>query len=169
MTLLHPPVKGRQATITGRLIEHGIASRRDREGIRVALLLRFKRIEAGAQHEHELIAQYLTGGAQLAVITKAFAQQPRLAVGAAVAEGRKNQRDDRKAIEKRREFVNVAVVGPDHSEFFEPVEKTLRILDEPRRRNQHGGTFRQFGAIGNVNENVGGNLAVLNEWHRPAP
>src|SRR5579872_3895120 len=121
MALLHPPVKGRQAAIARRLIEYGIAPRGDRKSIRIALLLRLKSIEAGPQHEHELVAQHLPGGAQLTVITKAFAQQPRLAVGAPVAEGRKHQGYDRKAIEKRRELVDVATVRPDHAEFFEPV------------------------------------------------
>src|ERR1700682_1743239 len=85
MTQLHPPVQRGNAAIAGRLIKHRIALYRGGERFRVAVLLDLERVEAGAQHEYELVAQHLTGGAQLAFEAMALPQQPRLAVGPAVA------------------------------------------------------------------------------------
>ena len=51
----------------------------------VGLLGHLEGVEAGAVQEQELVAQHLAGGAQLAAKAVALAQEPRLAVGAAVA------------------------------------------------------------------------------------
>ena len=53
-----------------------------------------ERVEARAQHEEQLLEQHLADGAQLALEAVALAQQPRVGVGAAVAELRKLERDD---------------------------------------------------------------------------
>src|ERR1700736_6355079 len=95
MTQLHPPVQRRDPAIAGRLVEHRIALHGGGEGFRIAILLDLEGVETGAQHEYELVAQHLTGGAQLAFEAMTLPQQPRLAVGTAVAEGRKYQRNRR--------------------------------------------------------------------------
>src|SRR5260370_7933888 len=66
MTQLHPPVQRGDPAIAGRLVEHRIALHRGGEGFRVALLLDLEGVEAGAQHEYELVPQHLTAAAQLA-------------------------------------------------------------------------------------------------------
>src|SRR3984957_20196535 len=116
MTLLHSPVKRGDPAIAGRLIEHRIALGGERESLRVAFLFDFESVKARAQHEQELIAQHLSGGAQFAGIAMPLAQQPGLAVGAAVAKARKHQRDRRKPIEIRQEIVEIAIVRPNHPE-----------------------------------------------------
>ena len=74
MTQLHPPVQCCDAAIAGRLVEHRIALHGLREGFRIALLPDVERIETGAQHEHELVAQHLPDGAQFAAIVEALKQ-----------------------------------------------------------------------------------------------
>src|SRR4051794_480152 len=86
MTQLHPPIERGDAAIAGGLVEHRIALGGRGERLGVAFFLHLKGVEAGAEHEHELVAQPLAGSTQLAFIPVALAQQTRLAVGAAVAE-----------------------------------------------------------------------------------
>src|SRR5262249_53699179 len=133
------------------------------------LLLDIERIEAGAQHEHELVAQHLTGGAQLALIAMTLTQQARLAVGAAVAEGREYQRDQREPIEIWHEIVEVAVVRPDHADLTAALEQRLGIFEKARGGDQHRTIAWKLGAVGSMEENIGCDFSVLNEWHRPAP
>ena len=90
----------------------------------------------------------------------AFAQEPRLAVGAAVAEGRKHQRDRGQPIEIGHEIVEIAIVRPDHAELA-GARQNGRDLRETRRRNQDRAVARQFGAVGDMNEQVGGDFAFL--------
>src|SRR6185312_16657118 len=99
----------------------------------------------------------------------ALAQQPRLAVGAPIAEGRKHQRDGGEAIEIGYDIVEVAVVRPDHAELAAAAEQGLRIFKQPCRRNENRAVAGQFGAISDMDEDVGGNSSMLNEWHRRAP
>src|SRR6202047_5630765 len=75
-----------RAAVAGRLIEHAVAVRGLGARRRVGVLGHFEGVEAGAQHEQELIAQHLAGGAQLATKTVALADQPRLAERATVLE-----------------------------------------------------------------------------------
>src|SRR5262249_60035191 len=75
MALLVAPVQRRGPAVAGRLIEHRIAPRRLAEGFGVGLLLDVEGVKAGAQHEHELVAQHLAGSAQLALIAVALTQQ----------------------------------------------------------------------------------------------
>src|ERR1700747_3698092 len=110
MTQLHPPIERGDAAVAGRLVEYRIALHGGGERFRVAFLLHLKRVEAGALHEDELVTQHLAGGTELAVIAVALAQQPRLAVGAAVAKARKYQRNPRQPVEIGHEIVEVAVV-----------------------------------------------------------
>src|SRR4051812_6653006 len=99
MTQLHPPMQRSDTAIAGRLVKHRIALCRTGKRLGVTVLFDLERVEAGAQHEHELVAQHLTGGAQFTFITVTFAQQPRLAIGAAIAERGKYQRHRGYAIE----------------------------------------------------------------------
>src|SRR5262245_49671555 len=62
----------RWMAVAGRLIEHAVAARRIAERLGIGLLPDVERIEAGAQHEDELVAQHLAGGAQLALKTVAL-------------------------------------------------------------------------------------------------
>src|SRR5215212_1202836 len=108
MTQLHPPIERRDAAISGRLVEHRVTLHGLGEGVGVGLLLHLEGVETGARHEYELVAQHLAGGAQLAVIAMPLAQQARLAVGAAVTEGREYQRDRSETTEMRHEIVDGA-------------------------------------------------------------
>src|SRR5438132_14224242 len=73
MTQLHAPMQRREAAIAGRLVEHRITFCRTGKRFGIAVLLDFEGVEAGAQHEHELVAQHLPGGAQFAVIAVTLA------------------------------------------------------------------------------------------------
>src|SRR5262245_32605647 len=64
----------REAAVAGRLVEHRITLHDVGEHLGVGLFPDLERVEAGAQHEQELIAQHLTGGAQLAAIAELLAQ-----------------------------------------------------------------------------------------------
>ena len=55
------------AAVAGRLVEHRVALHGRGERIGVGVLLHLEGVEAGARHEHELVAQHLAGGAQFAV------------------------------------------------------------------------------------------------------
>ena len=134
-----------------------------------AFLFHFERIESGAQHEYELVAQHLAGGAQFAAKTVAFPQQPRLAVGAAVAEGRKHQGDHREPVEIRHEIIDVAIVRPDHAGPADPARQRLRIAEKARGRNQDRAAVRKRIVVRDVDERITGDFSALNEWHRPAP
>src|SRR5712671_8080639 len=169
MAQLHPPVQRGEAAIASRLIEYRITLYRGSKRFRVAFLLHFERVEAGAQHEHELIAQHLAGGTQLALETLTLPQQPRLAVSAAVAEGRKHQGDHRKPVEIRDKVFDIAIVRPDHAGPPHTPRKTFRVLEKPRSRDQDRAIARNLGVIGHMDQRIAGNLSVFNEWHRPAP
>ena len=78
MTQLQPPERRGHTSIAGRLIEHRIALDSLVIGLRIGLLLDIEGIEAGAQHEDELVAQHLPGGAQFAAEEIALTQQTRL-------------------------------------------------------------------------------------------
>src|SRR5260221_9960549 len=67
MTGLHPPMQRGDAAVAGRLVEHRVTLGGGGKRLRVAVFLHLERIEASAQHENELVAQHLTGGAQFAV------------------------------------------------------------------------------------------------------
>src|SRR5215831_14605193 len=136
MTELHATMQRGETAIAGWLIEHRIALHGLGEGFGVALLLHLESVEAGAEHEHELVAQHLSRGAQLAAIVEALAQEARLAVGAAVAESRKDEPDRGDPIEMGHEVVDVAAVRPDHAELARTAQERLRILQEACGRHQ---------------------------------
>ena len=69
----------------------------------------------------------------------------------------------------KHEVVEIAAVRPDHAYFAGALEQRFGILEETRGRDQHGTVARQLGAIGGMEEDIGCDLSVLNEWHRPAP
>src|SRR5260370_14344606 len=158
-----------EAAIAGRLIEYRIALYRGGKRFRVALLFHFERIEAGAEHEHKLIAHPLAGRTQLALETMTLPQQPRLAVSAAVAEGRKHQGDHRKLVEIRDKVIDIAVVRPDHAGPPHTPRKSFRILEKSRSRDQDRAFARNLAVIGHMDQRIVGDLSVFNEWHRPAP
>src|SRR3982074_625099 len=169
MTQLHPPVQRGDAAITGRLIKHRITLYRSGKRFRVAFLLHFERIEAGAQHEYKLIAQHLTGGAQLALETMTFPQQPRLTVGTAIAESRKYQGDHGKPVEMGYEVIDVAIVRPGHAGLPNAARQRFRIFKKSRGRNQDGAIAWNLGVVRHMDERIVGDFSVFNEWHNPAP
>src|SRR2546429_750589 len=136
MAQLHPPVQRGDPAVASRLVEHRIALYRGGERFRIAFLLDLEGIEARAQHEYELIAQHLSGSAQLAAIMMALPQHARLAVGAAVAEGRKYQSHNLKPVEIRHEIVDVAIIRPDHAGLANAPRKRLCVGEKPRGGNQ---------------------------------
>ncbi len=159
----------RETTVAGRLIKHRVALDGLSEGLGVALLLDLEGIEAGAQHEDELVAQHLPGGAEFAAILEALAQQPRLAVGAAVAERRKYQGHRGKPIEIGCEIVDIAVVRPDHAGLSLALQDALGILEKACCRNQNSRITGQLRTIGDMDERIVGDFSALNEWHKRAP
>src|SRR5262249_38123487 len=102
-----------RASISGRLIEHAVAVHSLRERSRMGILCHLEGVEPGAMQKQQLIAQDLTRCTQLTAKLIAFAQQPRLTVGAAVAERRKHQSNERDPVEIRSELGNLAIVGPN--------------------------------------------------------
>jgi hypothetical protein len=167
MAQLHAPMQRGEFTVAGRLIEHRIALHRLRKRLGIGIFPDVEGVEAGAQHEHELVAQHLAGRAQFAAIMVTLAQQAGLAVGAAVAEGRKHQRHRSDAVEIGHEVVDVAAVRPDHADLA-TLQQRLGILEKARGRDQHA-TLRQLRTIGDMREGIADNLSALNEWHRRAP
>src|ERR1700681_2679110 len=166
---LHPPVQCGDAAVAGRLIKHRIALYRGGKGFRVAFLLDLEGVEAGAQHVYELVAQHLTGGAQLALEAMALPQQPRLAVGTAVAAGRKYQRHRREPAEIGHEIVNVAVVRPDHGGPSGAERKRFGVFEKSRSRDQDGAFAGNSDLVGHMDQRIRCDFSALNEWHRRAP
>ena len=96
---LHPPPQRRHAAVGAGLIIHAVARQNLGEHPRVGRLLDVEGIEAGAHEKMELVAQHVAGGAQRAAEAVGLAQLPRLAIGAAVAEFGKVERDERQMAE----------------------------------------------------------------------
>jgi len=125
--------------------------------------------EARAEQKHELVAQHLPGRAKLAAKAIPLAQQPSLAVGPAVLEVRKRQRDQFKAIDIRHKPGHVAVVGPKHTGSAGALHQFACVGGEPLSRNQHRGIVGDRGVIQHADIRVVSDLQVLNERHRRAP
>src|SRR6478752_867885 len=73
VTQLHAPMQRGDAAIAGRLVEHRVTLHGRGESLGVGVLFHLESVEAGARHEHELVAQHLAGGAQFAIIAVTFA------------------------------------------------------------------------------------------------
>src|SRR5262249_5740082 len=101
------------AAVPGRLIEHAVTVHGLGERRRIGILRDLEGVEAGALEKQQLVAQDLTRCTQLAAKLMALAQQPGLAVGAAVAEVRKHQSNERDPVEIGSELGNLAIVGPN--------------------------------------------------------
>src|ERR1700689_890061 len=71
----------------------------------------FETVETGTEHEQELVAQHLAGGAQRALVAQPRAQQPRLGIGPSVIEARKFQRDQGETMHLAVERDGVRGVG----------------------------------------------------------
>src|ERR1019366_6426731 len=99
----------------------------------------------------------------------AFPQQPRLAVGPPVAEGREYQCDHRKPVEPGHEIIDVAIVRPDHAGSSDAARKRLRVPEKSHSGNQDGAIPWNPGVVRHVNERIAGDLSASNEWHRRAP
>src|SRR5262245_20385011 len=91
-----------RASISGRLIEYAVALHGLGEGCRIGVLRDLEGVEAGALHKQQLVAQDLPRCTQLAAKLMALAQEPRLAVGAAVAEVGKHQSNERSSRDTER-------------------------------------------------------------------
>src|SRR6185437_12773336 len=87
------PAQSRQPAVGARLIEDREARGSLRKHRGVGGLFYLEGVEARAQQELKLIAQHVADGAQLAAKAVTLAQQARLAVGAAILELRKDERD----------------------------------------------------------------------------
>jgi hypothetical protein len=127
------------------------------------------RTRCSAQQEQELVAQNLSGRAHFAAEAVALAQEARLAIGAAVAEGRKRQRHGSDAIEMRGEFGDVAAVRPDHADRPVMLGEVIAVGEEARRRHHHCTARRNGRAVLDPDEAILDRAAVPNEWHRRAP
>src|SRR3954451_18817276 len=82
----HLPAQCWSAAVARRLIERAIAARCIGESLDVRRLGHLEGVEARADEEQDRVAQHLPGAAKLAALAIALAQEPRLAVGAAVLE-----------------------------------------------------------------------------------
>src|SRR5260370_20193090 len=82
----------RRACVGGRLVEYAVARQRFDECRGIGVLLDLEGVEPGAGEKQELVAQHVARGAQLAAKAVALSQLARLAVCAAVLEGRGYQR-----------------------------------------------------------------------------
>ena len=160
---------GRRPAVSGRLIKHAVAADRLGECRRIGLLRHLKRIEAGPQHEQELIPQDLAGCAQFARKVVLLAQQARLAEGTAVLEHREHESDQGESVEIRRKLDDAPVVGPDHAgRGFAPQQR--RVLgQQPAVRHDRRNVRRDRRVVGNADETVRDDPSVLNEPHRRAP
>ena len=132
---MQAPPQRRQTAVGTRLIDYREARNRFGERPRVGRLFYLEGIKAGAQQKLELIAQDVAGGAQLAAEAEAFAQQARLAVGAAVAEFREHQRHQRNVIKPWRKFRDLAIVRPENANRSIALNKVARIGNETRARH----------------------------------
>src|SRR5262245_60985114 len=101
-----------RTSIPGRLIEHAVTVHGLGERGCVGVLRQLEGVEAGTLQEKELVAQDLAGRTQLPAKGVTLAQEPRLAVGAAVAEIWKHEGNERDPVEIGRELSDLAVVGP---------------------------------------------------------
>jgi hypothetical protein len=110
-----PAAEGRRSAIGPRLIEHAVAPRAVREGGDIGLLRDLEGVEAGPQQKQELVAQDLAGGAQLAAKPEPLAQDARLAVGTAVLEAGKSERDLCESVEMGCKLRDAAIVGPEYA------------------------------------------------------
>jgi hypothetical protein len=162
-------LRNRQAAVPGRLIEDRVARDLARERRHIGVLLHLEGIEAGAQQEHELVAQHVAGGAELATIAVMLAQQPRLAVGAAVPELRKLQRDQGQPVEIRRKLRDPAAVRPRYAGRRLPARDGGSVGEKARRRNDHRHVVRDRRVVGNAHKIVIDHMARLNESHKHAP
>src|ERR1700720_608694 len=117
----------------------------------------------------ELIAQNIAGGPQRAAKAVSLAQQPRLAIGAAVAEFRKMQRYQRQMTEPGLQLRDAAVVRPPNAQRAVAPDQRVRFRQKSLCRHDDRNAVRNRRVIGNADITVLDDLAVLNEWHRRAP
>src|ERR1700722_18486801 len=117
----------------------------------------------------ELIAQHVAGGPQRAAKAVSLAQQPRLAIGAAVAEFREMQRYQRQVAEPRLELRDAAIVRPQNAERAVAPDQRVGLRQKSLRRHDDRNAIRNLRVVGNADITVLDDLAVLNEWHRRAP
>ena len=96
----------RGLSVRRRLIGQREAGQASLDDIRGHLVGGLESVEAAAVHEQQQVAHHLAGGADLAAIAVAFAQQPRLGKGAAVVEFGKLQCDHRQATEIAGELLD---------------------------------------------------------------
>ena len=143
---------------------HGLDERR-----RIGILRHLECVEAGTMQKQQLIAQDLTRCTQLAAKLIAFAQEPRLTVGAAVAEGRKHQSNERDPVEIWSELGNLAIVRPNDAGRRLAQDEVARVGEKSRRRHDGGNAFRHRRVVEHAHEAIFDEAAGLNEPHKPAP
>src|SRR5487761_1377502 len=103
-----------------------------------ALGIDLERIEAAARHEQELVAQYVTGGAQFAPEAETTAEQPRLGIGPAVDEAREIQCDQRKAIKRVADYRRRRVVGQTQAQRRTAIRPAFGFGLPALERDRHG-------------------------------
>ena len=117
----------------------------------------------------ELIAQHFAGGAQGAAKAVSLANEPRLAIGAAVAEFREMQCDQRQLAEPGCKLGDAAVVRPGYAERAVAARERIGLGEKALRRHDHRPALRHACIIGNVDIAIVDDAAAFNEWHRRAP
>src|SRR5215469_1563777 len=117
----------------------------------------------------KLVAQHVAGGAQRAAKAIGFAQQPRLAIGTAVAEFRKLQRHQSEMAQPGRQFGNAAVVWPEHAKRSIAAAQRVSIGEKTLCWDDHWDALGNRLVLAEIMIAILDDLAVLNERHRRAP
>ena len=69
----------------------------------------------------------------------------------------------------RREFVDVAIVRPQHADLAAVCRQFGGVSQKSLGRDQHRAIGGHRRIVENTDKAIGDNLTVSNEWHRHAP
>src|SRR5580704_16756199 len=113
----------------------------------------------------ELIAQHVAGSAQRAGKAVRLAQQPRLAIGTAVAEFREMKRNQRQMAEPGLELGDTPVVRPGDAERAVAADQRVGVGEESLRRDDNRYAIRHRRVVGDTDIAVLDDATAFNEWH----
>jgi hypothetical protein len=152
-----------------RLIGEREAGQTARDGLRRHLVAGLEGIEAATMHEQQQIAHHLAGGADLATIAIALAQQARLGERAAVVELGEFEGDHRQALEIARDLLHRISGLQTEAERIAALLDEAPLLLPARQADDDRAIGRQRLAIGNMHKLIGNGATRLNERHRASP
>ncbi len=138
-------------------------------GLDRVALRHFEGVEAAALHEEELVAQHLPDRAQLALVAVALAQQARIAIGAAVGEFGKFERDQREAGDVAGDRGGMLPGLELDADRRAARQKLVLLALPPLETDDDGAGRRQSLVVGQELPVVLGELSLLNERHKASP